>query len=88
MKTELSISYKTGSYKADLLARLRDPEYATGYLKAVLEEHDEAAFQLALRDVAEAQHLPLPATPLQWAEATSLLRKLGLQLRLDLAQAA
>ena len=88
MKAEPSISYKTGSYKADLLERLRDPAYASGYLSAVLEEHDEAAFQLALRDVAEAQHLPLPATPLQWNEATELLRKLGLQLRLDLAQAA
>lgn len=76
------------SYNADLLERLRDPEYATGYLNAVLEENDEAAFQLALRDVAEAQHLPLPATPLQWAEVTKLLRDLGLQLRLDLAQVA
>ena len=83
MKTEPAVSYK-----ADLLERLRDPEYATGYLNAVLEENDEAAFQLALRDVAEAQHLPLPATPLQWAEVTKLLRGLGLQLRLDLAQAA
>ena len=88
MKVEPSISYKTGSYKTDLLERLRDPAYASGYLKAVLEEHDEAAFQLALRDVAEAQYLPLPATPLQWNEVTELLRKLGLQLRLDLAQAA
>lgn len=76
------------SYKADLLERLRDPEYATGYLNAVLEENDEAAFQLALRDVAEARRLPLPATPLQWAEVTTLLRGLGVQLRLDLAQVA
>ncbi|MEK7834258.1 MAG: hypothetical protein AAB401_24435 [Acidobacteriota bacterium] len=83
MKSEMAVSYK-----ADLLERLRDPEYATGYLNAVLEESDEAAFQLALRDVAEAQHLPLPAMPLQWAEATSLLHRLGLQLRLDLAQTA
>lgn len=83
MKSETVVSYK-----ADLLERLRDPEYATGYLNAVLEENDEAAFQLALRDVAEAQHLPLPATPLQWAEMMKLLRDLGLQLRLDLAQVA
>ena len=60
MKTEPAVSYK-----ADLLARLRDAEYASGYLNTVLEEGDEAAFQLALRDVAEAQQMPLPATPLQ-----------------------
>jgi DNA-binding phage protein len=76
------------SYKADLLERLRDTEYATGYLNAVLEEGDEAAFQFALRDVAEAQQMPLPATPLQWSEVTKLLRALGLQLRLDLARVA
>ncbi|HMV85898.1 MAG TPA: hypothetical protein PKA34_22555 [Blastocatellia bacterium] len=78
----------TVNYKADLLERLRDPEYATGYLNAVLEENDEAAFQVALRDVAEARQMQLPAMPLQWAETTKLLRGLGLQLRLDLAQAA
>lgn len=83
MKSETVVSYKT-----DLLERLRNPEYATGYLNAVLEENDEAAFQLALRDVAEAQHLPLPTTPLRWAEVTELLRSLGLQLRLDMAQVA
>ncbi|MGH9755301.1 MAG: DNA-binding protein [Blastocatellia bacterium] len=43
------------SYRENLLKRLRDPEYAAGYLNAVLEENDEAAFQLALQDVAEAQ---------------------------------
>ena len=79
---------KAVSYKADLLERLRDQEYATGYLNAVLEESDEAAFQLALQDVAEARQMPLPATPLQWSEVTKLLRVLGLQLRLDLARAA
>jgi DNA-binding phage protein len=74
-------------YKEDLLARLRDPEYATGYLNAVLEECDEAAFPLALRDVAEAKHLPLPATQLQWADVTGLLNALGIRLRFDLRQA-
>ena len=83
MKSETAVSYK-----ADLLERLRDPEYATGYLNAVLEEGDEAVFQLALRDVAEAQHIPLPVTPLQWSKVMNLLRSLGLQLRLDLARAA
>lgn len=80
MKTEPAVSYRT-----DLLARLRDKEYAVGYLNAVLEENDQATFQLALRDVAEAQHMPLPATPLQWPEMIKLLRGLGFQLRLDWA---
>jgi hypothetical protein len=76
------------SYKEDLLMRLRDPEYATGYLNAVLEEGDEAAFQLALRDVAEAKHAHLPATPLQWTDVTGLLKALGIRLRFDLKRAA
>jgi probable addiction module antidote protein len=42
------------SYKADLLARLRDHEYAAGYLSAASAESLET-FLLALRDVAEAQ---------------------------------
>jgi DNA-binding phage protein len=50
-KAELSVSYRE-----DLLERLRDPEYAAGYLNAALEENDEATFQLALQDVAEAQN--------------------------------
>jgi hypothetical protein len=76
------------SYREDLLKRLRDPEYATGYLNAALEENDEAAFQLALQDVAEAQQAPLPETPLRWSNVTSLLNALGIQLRLDLKRAA
>lgn len=76
------------SYKEDLLARLRDPEYAAGYLNAVLEENDEAAFQLALRDVAEAKRMPLSATQLQWTDVTRLLNALGIRLRLDLKRAA
>lgn len=38
MKTEPAVSYK-----ADLLERLRDPEYATGYLNAVLEKMTKPA---------------------------------------------
>ena len=76
------------SYREDLLERLRDPEYATGYLNAVLEENDEAAFQLALQDVAEAQQAPLPEAPLRWSNVISLLSALGIQLRLDLKRAA
>lgn len=41
------------SYRQDLMKRLRDPEYAAGYLNAALEENDEMAFQLALQDMAE-----------------------------------
>jgi len=44
------------NYREDLLERIRDPENATGYLNTALEQNDEAAFQLALRDVAEAQN--------------------------------
>jgi probable addiction module antidote protein len=41
-------------YKADLLKRLRDPEYAAEYLAQVLAEKDNAAFLIALKDVVEA----------------------------------
>ncbi len=41
-------------YKSDLLTRLRDPEYAAGYLSFAKAESPET-FLLALRDVAEAQ---------------------------------
>jgi len=42
------------SYRADLFKRLKDPEYAAGYLSKCLE-YDDAPFLLALRDVAEAR---------------------------------
>lgn len=41
------------SYHEDLLRRLKNPKYAVGYLNACLEEGDEAAFLLAVRDVAQ-----------------------------------
>ena len=41
------------SYEEDLLRRLKDPEFAAGYLSKCLED-DEATFLVALRDVAEA----------------------------------
>ena len=41
------------SYHDDLLRRLKDPEFAAGYLSKCLED-DEATFLVALRDVAEA----------------------------------
>lgn len=40
-------------YREDLLLRLKDPEFAAGYLSKCLED-DEATFLVALRDVAEA----------------------------------
>ena len=44
------------NYHDDLLERLKDPDYAAGYLEAVLEEGDDpGAFLLALRDVAQAR---------------------------------
>lgn len=51
---------RTKSYEADLHIRLRDPQYALQYLRAALEdddEHSEAVFLLALRDVAQAHQM-------------------------------
>lgn len=38
-----------------LIKRLKDPQYAIGYLNACLEYEDEETFLLALHDVAVAQ---------------------------------
>jgi probable addiction module antidote protein len=49
---------KSRSYKEHLIEKLKDPEYASAYLNACLEESFEAKdmgiFQLAVRDVVEA----------------------------------
>jgi probable addiction module antidote protein len=46
------------SYKEHLIEKLKNPEYASAYLNACLEESFEARdmgiFQLAVRDVVEA----------------------------------
>lgn len=46
------------SYKEHLIEKLKDPEYASDYLNACLEESfetkDMGIFQLAVRDVVEA----------------------------------
>lgn len=42
------------NYRADLMKRLADPEYAAEYLEQVLMEKDNAAFLVALKDVVEA----------------------------------
>ncbi len=44
---------KAASYHDDLLRRLKDPDYAVGYLNACLEDGDEGVFLLAVRDVAQ-----------------------------------
>ena len=43
------------SYYEDLIKALKDPEEATAYLNASLEQGDREAFLLALRNVLEAQ---------------------------------
>lgn len=49
---------KLRSHKEQLIKRLKDPEYASGYLKACLDEsfetNDIGVFQLAIRNVVEA----------------------------------
>jgi DNA-binding phage protein len=42
------------NYRADLLERLKDAEYAAEHLAQVLAENDKAAFLVALKDVVEA----------------------------------
>lgn len=42
-------------YEQWLIERLKDPDEAAGYLEAVIEEGDQAALMLALRQVAQAQ---------------------------------
>ncbi len=42
-------------YEQWLLERLKDPDEAAGYLEAVIEDGDQAALMLALRQVAQAQ---------------------------------
>ena len=42
-------------YEPWLLAQLRDPDEAAAYLEAAIEQGDQAALMLALRQVAQAQ---------------------------------
>ena len=66
---------RTKSYEADLPTRLRDPEYAIEYLRSALEDQDEhadAVFLLALRDVAQAN-------------LKAVLKAVGLNLSVQLA---
>lgn len=45
---------RSESYHAYLIERLRNPEEAEAYLKAVLEENDQVLLQKAIRNVIEA----------------------------------
>jgi probable addiction module antidote protein len=45
---------KLRDYRADLIQKLKDPDYAAEYLAQVLEEKDQAAFMIALKDVVDA----------------------------------
>ena len=63
---------RTTSYETGLHERLKDPSYAMEYLQAALEDDEEGAdavFLLALRDVAQANHMTYIA------EATGLNRE-------------
>lgn len=47
---------RSASYRADLIEKLRDSDFAIEYLKAALEERDlPEMFLLALRNVAESR---------------------------------
>jgi hypothetical protein len=47
----------TDDFRVELLADLRDPEYAAGYLKAALQDGEEYNIILALKDIADAYNL-------------------------------
>jgi probable addiction module antidote protein len=46
---------RTKSYREGLLQRLRDPDYAVGYLTEVIAHESANAFLIALRDVIDAR---------------------------------
>lgn len=77
----------TVSYRDYLLASLRDPQEAAGYLNAVLAEGDPAAFVIALRDVAEAYGLDELATKAQY-DRQDLARVLSVRSNPKLANVA
>lgn len=77
----------TVSYRDYLLDALRDPQEAVGYLNAVLAEGDQAAFVLALRDVAKAYGLDELAAKTQ-LDRQSLARALSVRSNPKLANVA
>lgn len=46
---------KSKDYKAGLLKRLKDPDYAAGYLADVLESESQEAFLIAVKNVLDAR---------------------------------
>jgi probable addiction module antidote protein len=46
---------KIKDYRAGLLERLKDAEYAVGYLREVIANESSDAFLIALRDVIDAR---------------------------------
>ena len=46
---------KNKNYKIELLKRLKDPEYAAGYLADVLESESQEAFLIAVKNTLDAR---------------------------------
>ena len=59
---------KTEDYKKSLFKRLKNPDYAVGYLTDVLANESQEAFLIALRDIIEARE----------ENVTELSEKIGL----------
>lgn len=47
---------KTKDFRPNLLKRLKDPDYAAGYLADVLENESQEAFLIAVRNVLDARN--------------------------------
>lgn len=45
---------KTSSFEADLMKKLRDPEFASAYITSAVADNDLAFLPIALGDVAKA----------------------------------
>ena len=46
---------RTEDYRKSLFKRLKDPEYAVGYLTEVLANESQGAFLIALKDIIESR---------------------------------
>ena len=51
------ITTVSDDYRSELLSDLRDPSYASGYLKAILNEGDRESIMIALTDIADAYQI-------------------------------
>jgi hypothetical protein len=72
----------TDDYRSDLLNDLRDPSYASGYLKAVLSDADPVAISIALKDIAEAYQINVPTKTID----AEYVHNLAIALREQLAR--